>query len=140
MSATTAITTEAVLDDLRRLPPRERLRVIAQALPELERELQELTGPLESLRGLWKDLDFDISAEEIDEARREAWADFPREDIHSQPPQAIACYNKSRAMSWGKRPSASSSSSNSRRASGVPKEEGCTASLGGDGASDGVAV
>jgi hypothetical protein len=70
-----------VLDNLRRLPPRERLRVIAQALPELERELQESAAPLQSLRGLWKDLDFDISAEEIDAARREAWADFPREDI-----------------------------------------------------------
>jgi hypothetical protein len=81
MSATTAITTETVLEDLRRLPPRERLRVIAQALPELERELQEPLGTLQSLRGLWKDLDFDISAEEIDAARREAWDGFPREDI-----------------------------------------------------------
>jgi hypothetical protein len=81
MSSTAGITTETVLDNLRRLPPRERLRVIAQALPELERDLQDTAGPLKSLRGLWKELDFDISAEEIDEARREAWADFPREDI-----------------------------------------------------------
>jgi len=81
MSSTVDITIEMVLDNLRRLPPRERLRVIAQALPELERELQVPAGPLKSLRGLWKELDFDISAEEIDQARREAWADFPREDI-----------------------------------------------------------
>jgi hypothetical protein len=57
------------------------LRVIAQVLPETERDLSEPRRPLKSLRGLWKDLDFDLSAEEIDQARREAWANFPREDI-----------------------------------------------------------
>jgi hypothetical protein len=76
-----AITADMVLEELRQLPPRERLRVIAQALPEVERELQEPAPRLLSLRGLWKDLDFDISAEEIDKVRREAWADFPRDDI-----------------------------------------------------------
>jgi hypothetical protein len=81
MSSTTADTADMVLEKLRQLPPRERLRVIAQALPEVERELQEPRPPLRSLRGLWKGLGFDISVEEIDEARREAWANFPREDI-----------------------------------------------------------
>lgn len=81
MSSTTVVTADTVLVQLRQLPPRERLRVIARALPEVEREWLEPTRPLRSLRGLWKDLDFDISAEEIDEARREAWASFPREDI-----------------------------------------------------------
>ncbi len=76
-----SITPDTVLENLRQLPPSEWLRVIAQALPEVERELQELTRPLESLRGLWKELEFDISVEEIDEARREAWTDFPRGDI-----------------------------------------------------------
>jgi hypothetical protein len=81
MSSTASITIDTVLEQLRQLPPRERLRVIVQALPEVERELQKPTPPLPSLRGLWKSLGFDISAEEIDEARREAWANFPREDI-----------------------------------------------------------
>ena len=81
MSSTVAITADMVLEELRQLPPRERLRVIARALPELERELQEPAPHLPSLRGLWKALDFDISAEEIDEVRREAWSDFPRGDI-----------------------------------------------------------
>jgi hypothetical protein len=81
MSSTVAITADTVLEELRQLPPRERLRVIAQALPEVERELQEPEPRLPSLRGLWKDLDFDIGAEEIDEVRREVWADFPRDDI-----------------------------------------------------------
>jgi len=74
-------TADTVLDLLRQLPPRDRLKVLAQALPEIEQELAVPPGPLESLRGLWKDLDFDITLEEIDEARREAWANFPRDDI-----------------------------------------------------------
>jgi hypothetical protein len=81
MNSKADITADTVLQELRQLPPRERLRVIAQALPEVERELQEPAPHLPSLRGLWKDLGFDISAEEIDEVRREAWADFPRDDI-----------------------------------------------------------
>ncbi|MGI8884389.1 MAG: DUF2281 domain-containing protein [Pyrinomonadaceae bacterium] len=32
-----------------------------------------------SLRGMWKGVD--ISAEDIDEARREMWGNFPREDF-----------------------------------------------------------
>ena len=74
-------TADTVLDLLRQLPPRDRLKVLVQALPEIEQELPETPRPLRSLRGLWKDLDFDITAEEIDQARREAWANFPREDI-----------------------------------------------------------
>jgi hypothetical protein len=81
MSSSAVVTADKVLKELRQLPPREQLRVIAQALPEVERDLQEPGVPLPSLRGLWRHLGFDISAEEIDEARREAWAGFPREDI-----------------------------------------------------------
>ena len=43
---------DAVLEKLCQLPPRERLRVITQALSEVERELQEPTLPLRSLQGL----------------------------------------------------------------------------------------
>ena len=74
-------TADAVLDLLRQLSPRDRLKVLVQALPEIEQELVVPPAPLESLRGLWKDLDFDITAEEIDQARHEAWANFPREDF-----------------------------------------------------------
>ena len=81
MSAANLVTADMALNILRQLPPRERLRVIAQALPEAERALSETVRPLKSLRGLWKDLGFDLSAEEIDQARREAWGNFPREDI-----------------------------------------------------------
>ncbi len=40
---TTAATAETVLRLLRQLPPRERLHVVAQALPELERELADVS-------------------------------------------------------------------------------------------------
>jgi hypothetical protein len=81
MSVANVVTADMALSLLRQLPPRERLRVIAQALPEAERDLSEPIRPLKSLRGLWKDLGFDLSAEEIDQARHEAWGNLPREDI-----------------------------------------------------------
>jgi hypothetical protein len=66
---------------LRKLPPRERLKVITQALPEIEQNLAGTPKARVSLRGLWKDLRPAPSAQEIDEARREMWKGFPREDV-----------------------------------------------------------
>lgn len=80
MNSAESATADVVLTLMRQLPPLGRLRVIAQILPKMELAAPESTRP-KSLRGLWKDLDFDISAEDIDQARREAWANFPREDI-----------------------------------------------------------
>jgi hypothetical protein len=37
--------------------------------------------PRKSVEGLWADLGASITAEDIDEARREMWGNFPREDI-----------------------------------------------------------
>ncbi len=37
--------------------------------------------PRPSLKGLWADLNIDISEADIDEARREMWGNFPRENI-----------------------------------------------------------
>lgn len=37
--------------------------------------------PRKSLGGAWSDLGIDLSADDIDEARRQAWADFPHEDV-----------------------------------------------------------
>ena len=64
----------------------------AKALPpEGQREvldfvefLQTRVGhhaPHRSLCGAWSDLGVDLTAEDIDEARREAWAEFPRRDV-----------------------------------------------------------
>jgi hypothetical protein len=39
-----------------------------------------VSGP-RSLRGLWRDLDIDVTKEDIEEVRREMWERFPREDV-----------------------------------------------------------
>jgi hypothetical protein len=73
------ITTDQVVELLRQLPPRERLRVVLRVLPELEQSLPPpASGPRQSLRGLWRGLD--ISDEDIEEVRREMWGKFPAED------------------------------------------------------------
>jgi hypothetical protein len=58
---------------LRKLPPRERLKVISTALPEIEETLSAKPKSYKSLRGLWKDLRPSISADEIDAVRKEMW-------------------------------------------------------------------
>jgi len=79
--STATVTVDSVLELLRQLPPRDQLRVVARAAPEVARPTPSGRTPLRSLRGLCADLGPAPSAEEIDEARREAWANFPREDI-----------------------------------------------------------
>jgi hypothetical protein len=79
-------TANLVIDLLRQLPAIERLKVISTVLPEAEHELEEQFAPQtvskrESLRGLWKHFNIDLSAEDIDEVRKEVWKNFPREDI-----------------------------------------------------------
>ena len=77
MSSVETVTADTMLILLRQLPPRERLRVIAQALPETERDLSEPRRPLKSLQGLCADLGPAPSAEEIDQAQHEMWANSP---------------------------------------------------------------
>lgn len=77
-----AVVLEDVFDLVKQLPARDKVRLIAWIAPEIERELsQERIQPRKSLWGLWADLGPAPSAEEIDQARREEWANFPREDI-----------------------------------------------------------
>jgi len=68
------LTANSVLDMLRKLPPRERLKVIARALPEIDKDLPELRQPLISLRGLWAGLGPAPTEQEINQARKEIWA------------------------------------------------------------------
>jgi len=70
-----------VLDMLRRLPPHERLKVISMALPEIEKSLNAKPKPIQSMRGLWKDLRPSVSAKEIEELRNEIWKDFSGDSI-----------------------------------------------------------
>jgi len=75
---------EEVLDLAKRLPPRQKLQLIEAIVPDLAGPLaaaEEKARPLQSLYGLWKDLGVDLSAEDIDAARRDMWGTFPREDV-----------------------------------------------------------
>jgi hypothetical protein len=77
-----AVTLEEVLTLAKQLTTPDKVRLIKCLAPEIERELLGAQPRWRrSLRGLCADLGTAPSAEEIDEARREAWASFPREDI-----------------------------------------------------------
>jgi hypothetical protein len=75
----------AALDDIlarsRSLSPRERVRLIERLAADLEPELLAAVTQGRSLQGLWSDLGPGPSNEVLDEARRDAWAAFPRDDI-----------------------------------------------------------
>lgn len=57
----------------------DKIRLIAQVAASLQRDIPA-QKPRRSLYGLWAD-DVNISAADIDEARREMWGNFPREDV-----------------------------------------------------------
>jgi len=68
---------QQVLEKLRDLPPAKQKEVL-----EFLAVLTEKEGgkpPRRSLRGLWKDLDVHLSEDDIAQARREMWGNFPRE-------------------------------------------------------------
>lgn len=75
-------TLNEVFDLAKKLSPRDKIRLIEHMAPEIERDLlSSQPNPRKSLWGLWANLGPAPSAEEIDEARREEWTSFPREDI-----------------------------------------------------------
>jgi hypothetical protein len=79
-----AITLDRVLDLAQQLSPRDQARLVARLAPAIERALEQPpTAPSARtpVRGRFADLGPAPSAEEIDEVRREAWANFPREDV-----------------------------------------------------------
>ncbi len=68
---------ETVLEKLRGLPPEKKMKVL-----EFVDSLQADGGtkkPLRSLEGLCADLGIRITEEDIAEARREMWGNFPRD-------------------------------------------------------------
>ena len=68
---------EMVLEKLRRLPP-EKQKEVLQFLESLKPE-RGTKKPLRSLEGLLEDLNVDITEEDIAQARREMWGNFPRD-------------------------------------------------------------
>ncbi len=68
---------EKVVQKLRELPPEKQKEVLA-----LANSLQENNGSpgsLRSLEGLLEDLNIDFTDEDIAQARREMWGNFPRD-------------------------------------------------------------
>ncbi len=63
-----------------RLSTVDKVRLVERLMHTLETDLV-VNAPLKSAYGLWADLNVSVSAEDIDEARREMWGNFPREDI-----------------------------------------------------------
>ena len=68
---------ETVLREARLLTPEEQRRLIH----ELTMPTEPVPTPRRSLRGALADLGPGPSAEEIDEARREVWANVPRDEV-----------------------------------------------------------
>lgn len=70
-------TEEEVIEKLRTLNAHQQKEVLS-----FVESLSEKNGPrrpLRSLRGLWADFGVDITEEDIAEARREMWRNFPRD-------------------------------------------------------------
>ena len=70
---------QAVLDKLRELPPNHQQEVLDFA--EFLHQKNILKRPLKSVKGMWANLDMDITEEDIAQARKEMWGNFPRGDI-----------------------------------------------------------
>lgn len=76
------MTLEEALNIVKQLSPVDKVRLIEQIAPDIKQELlTKNTSPRQSLWGLCAKLGKAPSAKEIDEARSQEWANFPREDI-----------------------------------------------------------
>ena len=76
--STAEITIDQILNLAQTLKPAEKEQLIVLLRTGASQSRSE---PRPSLRGLLADLGPAPSAEEIDEARREMWGNFPREDF-----------------------------------------------------------
>lgn len=70
---------QAVLDKLRGLPPNQQQEVLDFA--EFLQQKTMAKRPLKSVKGLCADLKVDITEEDIAQARKEMWGNFPREIV-----------------------------------------------------------
>jgi hypothetical protein len=68
---------QLVLEKLRDLPVDKKKEVLD--FVDFLRKKNGTKKKLRSLRGLWKDLDIKITEEDIAQARREMWGNFPRD-------------------------------------------------------------
>jgi hypothetical protein len=68
---------EQLLEKLRDLPPEKKKEVLD--FVDFLKEKGSAKKPRRSLLGLWADLNFHVTEEDIAEARREMWGNFPRD-------------------------------------------------------------
>ncbi|MGI8470066.1 MAG: DUF2281 domain-containing protein [Pyrinomonadaceae bacterium] len=73
------ISEQVLIEKFKILPPEKQQELVDFA--EFLEEKTKRKEPRKSSYGLLADLNISISKEEIDEARRETWANFPREDF-----------------------------------------------------------
>jgi hypothetical protein len=70
---------QAILDKLRTLPPDKQQEVLAFA--EFLQQKFIPKKPRKSVKIMWNNLDINITEEDIAQARKEMWGNFPREDF-----------------------------------------------------------
>ena len=74
------VTVDEVAALAEQLSTLDKVRLIERLAPQIAEDLQpDIVQQRVSLRGLWRGQT--LSSEEIDEARKEMWRNFPREDI-----------------------------------------------------------
>lgn len=71
------VSLEEVLQAAEQLSVVDKVRLIEKIAPQIKQAINT-SKPRKSLRGLWRGVD--ISAEDIEDLRREMWSDFPREE------------------------------------------------------------
>ena len=80
MTASLTVIEDTIVAKLRTLPPEKQQEVLD--FVEFMQQRGKPTHSRQSVKGLWKDLiDKPLTAEDIDESRREMLSDFPREDV-----------------------------------------------------------
>lgn len=77
MGAKTMTIEQAVLENLRQLQPEQQQEVLN--FVQFLRQKSDRKQPRRSLYGLWSDLNIEITAADLAEAREEMWGNFPRE-------------------------------------------------------------
>jgi hypothetical protein len=70
---------ELVVQTLHQLPP-DKQREVLDFVEFLASRIRP-KHPLPSVKGMLADLKIDVSADDIDDARREMWGNFPRGDL-----------------------------------------------------------
>jgi hypothetical protein len=75
-----SVTVDVLIDLAGQLSTLDKVRLIEWLAPQIAQDLQAgAQNPRKSLRGIWRGQTTDGT--EIDQARKEIWQDFPRNDI-----------------------------------------------------------